>query len=118
MERRYVEGTWQKKRAFSPAWTTQGGRMVWVAGHGAPHDANVKSLAGDFDAVQSAFIGAETKRKSALAFAPVFVANLVFTHSFRETQTADMAFASNLLGAMVGGTPGYGSVGCSGEQRF
>ena len=38
-----------------------------------------------------------------LAFAPVFVANLVFTYSFRDTRTADMAFASNLLGAMVGG---------------
>ncbi len=42
-----------------------------------------------------------------LAFAPVFVANLVFTHSFRDTRTADMAFASNLLGAMVGGTLEY-----------
>jgi SAM-dependent methyltransferase len=43
----------------------------------------------------------------ALAFAPVFLANLVFTYSFRETQTADMAFASNLLGAMVGGALEY-----------
>ena len=50
MERRYVEGTWQKKRAFSPAVVTRGGRMVWVAGHGAPHDAAGKSLSGDFDA--------------------------------------------------------------------
>lgn len=44
---------------------------------------------------------------SAIAFAPVFVANLVFTHSFRETATADMAFASNLLGAVVGGCLEY-----------
>jgi SAM-dependent methyltransferase len=43
----------------------------------------------------------------ALAFAPVFLANLVFTYSFRDTQTADMAFASNLLGAMVGGALEY-----------
>ena len=42
-----------------------------------------------------------------LAFAPVFVANLVFTYSFRDTRTADMAFASNLLGAMVGGALEY-----------
>jgi 16S rRNA G966 N2-methylase RsmD len=42
-----------------------------------------------------------------LAFAPVFFANLVFTRSFRDTKTADMAFASNLLGAMVGGTLEY-----------
>lgn len=50
MERQYVEGTWQKKRAFSPAVSTTGGRMVFVAGHGAPHDASGRSLAGDFDA--------------------------------------------------------------------
>ena len=36
-----------------------------------------------------------------VAFAPVFLANLVFTFSFRDTKIADMAFASNLLGAMV-----------------
>lgn len=40
---------------------------------------------------------------SAITFAPIFLANLVFAHSFRDTDTADMAFASNLLGAMVGG---------------
>jgi SAM-dependent methyltransferase len=44
---------------------------------------------------------------SALTFAPVFVANLIFTNSFRDTRTADMAFASNLLGAMVGGSIEY-----------
>jgi hypothetical protein len=44
---------------------------------------------------------------AAVAFAPVFIANLVFTYSFRDTRTADMAFASNLLGAMVGGALEY-----------
>jgi hypothetical protein len=44
---------------------------------------------------------------AALAFAPVFFANLVFSYSFRDTRTADMAFASNLLGAMVGGALEY-----------
>lgn len=43
----------------------------------------------------------------ALTFAPVFIANLVFSRSFRDTRTADMAFASNLLGAMVGGAVEY-----------
>jgi hypothetical protein len=42
-----------------------------------------------------------------LAFAPVFFANLVFSYSFRDTRTADMAFASNLIGAMVGGALEY-----------
>lgn len=40
---------------------------------------------------------------SAIAFAPIFLANLVFTYSFRDTDSADTAFASNLLGAMLGG---------------
>jgi hypothetical protein len=42
-----------------------------------------------------------------VAFAPVFFANLIFTYSFRDTRTADMSFASNLLGAMVGGALEY-----------
>lgn len=42
-----------------------------------------------------------------VAFAPIFLANLVFSHSFRDTATADMSFASNLLGAMVGGAVEY-----------
>ena len=44
---------------------------------------------------------------AAVAFAPVFFANLVFSYSFRETAAADMAFASNLLGAVVGGALEY-----------
>jgi hypothetical protein len=40
---------------------------------------------------------------SLLAFAPVFCANVVFSHSFRDSLSADIAFASNLLGAMLGG---------------
>ncbi len=47
---------------------------------------------------------------SILAFAPIFFANLVFTYSFRDTRTADMSFASNLLGAMVGGALEYVSL--------
>jgi hypothetical protein len=44
---------------------------------------------------------------SAISFAPVFFANLCFTYSFRDTRTADMSFASNLLGAMTGGALEY-----------
>ena len=50
MARQYHKGTWQENRAFSPAVTTTGGRLVWVAGHGAPSDADGNSLAGDFEA--------------------------------------------------------------------
>src|SRR5262249_33400777 len=44
---------------------------------------------------------------SAIAFAPIVFANLVFAHSCRDTARADMSFASNLLGAMVGGAMEY-----------
>src|SRR4051812_5134679 len=44
---------------------------------------------------------------SVLAFAPVFLANVIFSHAFRDTETADTAFASNLLGIMAGGMLEY-----------
>jgi SAM-dependent methyltransferase len=44
---------------------------------------------------------------SAVAFAPIVFANLIFANSFRDTMKADMAFASNLIGAMVGGALEY-----------
>jgi len=44
---------------------------------------------------------------SLIVFAPVFFANLCFSYSFRGTKSADMAFASNLLGAMAGGALEY-----------
>jgi hypothetical protein len=44
---------------------------------------------------------------AAIAFTPVFFANLVFAYSFRDTAAADLAFASNLVGAMVGGAVEY-----------
>jgi len=42
-----------------------------------------------------------------LAFAPIFFANLVFSYSFRESNSADMSFASNLLGSVAGGALEY-----------
>src|SRR5687768_18505003 len=47
---------------------------------------------------------------SCLIFAPVFLANVIFSNSFRETEHADVAFASNLLGIMVGGMLEYFSM--------
>ncbi len=44
---------------------------------------------------------------SALAFAPVFLANLVFAQRFSGVEATGTAFAANLLGAMVGGTLEY-----------
>ena len=49
---------------------------------------------------------------SVLTFAPVFLANVIFSHAFRDTETADIAFASNLLGIMTGGMLEYLSMLC------
>jgi SAM-dependent methyltransferase len=46
----------------------------------------------------------------ALAFGPVFFANLIFAQRFRETASSTTAFGANLLGAMVGGLLEYGSL--------
>jgi 2-iminobutanoate/2-iminopropanoate deaminase len=44
----YLEGSaFQKERAYSPAVTTQGGKIVWVAGHEAASDSNSGKLAAD-----------------------------------------------------------------------
>jgi SAM-dependent methyltransferase len=46
----------------------------------------------------------------ALAFAPVFCANLVFAERFQIVERPTVAFGANLLGAMVGGTLEYASL--------
>ena len=47
---------------------------------------------------------------TALAFFPVFVANLVFAERFRDMEDPTTAFGANLLGAMVGGAIEYTSL--------
>ncbi|HEX3300355.1 MAG TPA: spermidine synthase [Actinomycetota bacterium] len=44
---------------------------------------------------------------SALAFFPVFIANLVFASRFRDAEDPTTAFGANLLGAMLGGVLEY-----------
>ena len=46
----------------------------------------------------------------ALAFAPVFTANLVFSTRFREVADSTVAFGANLLGAMIGGVLEYAAI--------
>jgi spermidine synthase len=43
----------------------------------------------------------------AIAFAPVFLANLVFAQRFKSIGASTVAFGANLLGAMVGGALEY-----------
>jgi hypothetical protein len=47
---------------------------------------------------------------AALAFAPVFLANLVFAERFRGVGSSTVAFGTNLLGAMVGGVLEYAAL--------
>jgi hypothetical protein len=42
-----------------------------------------------------------------IAFAPIFLANLIFSQRFRDAESSTAAFAANLLGAMVGGALEY-----------
>jgi hypothetical protein len=43
----------------------------------------------------------------AVAFVPIFLANLVFAKRFRDVAASNLAFGANLLGAMVGGVLEY-----------
>jgi len=44
---------------------------------------------------------------TAIAFTPIFLANLVFAQRFKQVGSSTVAFAANLLGAMVGGVLEY-----------
>lgn len=44
---------------------------------------------------------------SAIAFGPIFLANLVFSQRFMDVASSTTAFATNLLGAMAGGVLEY-----------
>ena len=46
----------------------------------------------------------------AIAFAPIFVANVIFAQRFRATSSSTTAFAANLIGAMVGGVLEYSAL--------
>jgi len=46
----YLDGNaFQKERAYSPAVMTQGGKIIWLAGHEAAADSNGKLVSTDFD---------------------------------------------------------------------
>jgi hypothetical protein len=44
---------------------------------------------------------------TALAFAPIFLANLVFAQRLQDSESSTTAFGANLLGAMIGGALEY-----------
>ncbi|MDH3396251.1 MAG: spermidine synthase [Acidimicrobiia bacterium] len=45
-----------------------------------------------------------------LAFAPIFLANVVFAQRFKDVGSSTVAFGANLFGAMVGGVLEYGAL--------
>jgi len=45
-----------------------------------------------------------------IAFAPIFVANLIFAERFKDVGSSVVAFGANLLGAMIGGLLEYGAL--------
>ena len=47
---------------------------------------------------------------TAVAFAPIFLANLIFAERFRDVGSSTVAFGANLLGAIVGGLLEYASL--------
>src|SRR5262249_50308473 len=53
---------------------------------------------------------AESLFYGALVFSPVFCAGLLFSSSFRESESAATDFGANLLGAIVGGVGEYTSL--------
>ena len=50
LKKTIIEPSWEAKYSFSPAVVTEGGKMVWLAGHVGFVDDNGTSLAGNFDA--------------------------------------------------------------------
>jgi 2-iminobutanoate/2-iminopropanoate deaminase len=88
MERRHIEGTWEKNRAFSPAVVATGGTMVFVAGHGGFVDDQGRSLAGDFEAqTRQVFRNLEATLKRAGASLKDLVTMTVFITDSRYGST-------------------------------
>ena len=55
-------------------------------------------------------VGVRLVLATALAFAPIFLANLIFAGRLKESASSTTAFGANLLGAMFGGVLEYGAL--------
>lgn len=86
MKRSYVRGTWQRNRAFSPAIVTEGGKIVWIAGHTGHKADDGQSLAGDFDSqTRQTFKNIEGTLREAGATLKDIVSMTVFLSDVRYT---------------------------------
>jgi 2-iminobutanoate/2-iminopropanoate deaminase len=100
VKKSYVRGTWQRNRAFSPAVITEGGKIVWIAGHTGSKTDDGKSLAGDFDSqTRQTFKNIETTLKEAGAMLKDIVSMTVFLsdarHTTRMTEIRSEIFGSD-----------------------
>jgi enamine deaminase RidA (YjgF/YER057c/UK114 family) len=86
----YLERTpRQNERAFSPAVITEGGKMIWLAGHAGLEDASGKNLAGNFEAqAKAAFASIERTLKRAggslenIVYMTVFIGDVRYGEEF------------------------------------
>jgi 2-iminobutanoate/2-iminopropanoate deaminase len=86
MKKSFLRGTWQQSRSFSPAVVTEGGKVVWIAGHTGQKDQAGNSLAGDFDAqTRQTFKNIEATLKEAGASLKDMVTMTVFLADSRYT---------------------------------
>jgi 2-iminobutanoate/2-iminopropanoate deaminase len=86
MKKTFIRGTWQRARAFSPAIITEGGKIVWIAGHTGQKDDDGKSLAGNFEAqTRQTFRNIEATLKEADASLRDIVTMTVFLSDSRNT---------------------------------
>jgi len=86
MKKSFVRGTWQKSRAYSPAVITEGGKVIWLAGHTGQRDSAGNSLAGDFDAqTRQTFKNIEATLREAGASLKDMVTMTVFLIDARYT---------------------------------
>lgn len=87
MQKTFVRGTWQQKRAFSPAVIVSGaGRTIYVAGHTGQTADDGRPLAGDFEAqCRQTFRNIEKTLADANASLADLVTMTVFITDVRHT---------------------------------
>jgi SAM-dependent methyltransferase len=89
-------------------------RRVRVPHPGALYVALFTALAVAWSVPPAALLALEVVPRfviaASLAFAPIFIANLIFAERFRDVGTSTIAFGANLLGAMAGGLVEYASL--------
>jgi enamine deaminase RidA (YjgF/YER057c/UK114 family) len=80
----YIKGTWQENRSFSPAVVTDGGKVVWLAGHGGIQTDDHKPITKFSDQVHQAFKNIEATLKRSGGTLQDIVTMTVFINDVRH----------------------------------